>query len=238
MEWLEHAGPAWFVTLTYDEKHVPEGKSLEKKKFLQWLKDVQKRHSGPFRYYAVGEYGDRTKRPHYHMAVFFEHPAQYHALKAGWKKGFTQFGEINTARSRYLANYTAKKLTKPDDPRLADREPEFRTSSRNPPLGSAFVERTGNSRQAKKFVELTGDAPRSFRFDGRIYPFGDWALKKLRECLGVPLTEAERAAQHEEYYLWYPPAEAENDPEKARVIREHIDAKKRQGHWRGKGSKI
>lgn len=239
MEWFEHAGPAWFVTLTYNPDNLPENGTLEKKKFLQWIKDTQRRRSDVFRYYAVGEYGDKSHRPHYHMAVFLEHPAQIDSIRAAWEnKGFTQASELNTQRARYLANYTAKKLTKTGDPRLAGREPEFRTSSRNPPLGSAFVEKVGHSSQAKRIVELTGDAPRTFTFQGKQYPVGDWALGRLRTQLGVPDTVQGRREANPNYNRYYYQEGATWDPEAANKLREQIDAKKAQGYWRGKGSKV
>lgn len=166
MEWLEHRERCFFVTFTYNDENLPEGGKLEKKQFLQWLKDVQRRRTGPFRYYLVGEYGDRSKRPHYHMAVFPEHFTQVSVLRSEWSKGFTQADEINHARARYLANYTAKKLTKTGPNGLP---PEFRTSSRNPPLGQAFCERIirqFSTGAGAEIIKERGDVPRTFRISG------------------------------------------------------------------------
>ena len=73
MEWLYHPERSYFFTFTISPEH--ETGSLNKKYFHQWLKDTQKA-IGRFRYYAIGEYGDKSGREHYHLAVFPEHPAR------------------------------------------------------------------------------------------------------------------------------------------------------------------
>lgn len=77
----------WFVTLTYDEQHVPRcnvldndgeilslmtlaPKDLDKfQKDLRAYYDYHFQHQG-IRYFACGEYGDLYKRPHYHYLFF------------------------------------------------------------------------------------------------------------------------------------------------------------------------
>lgn len=238
MEWVECPLPSYFLTLTYAPEYLPDGGTLEKKRFLQWLKDVQRRKSGPFRYYAVGEYGERSQRPHYHLAVFPEHVAQLYALEAEWTKGFVQATEINHARARYLANYTAKKLTKSADPRLEGREPEFRTSSRNPPLGAEFIARLTAQASLAKVVAQTGDVPRTFRIDGKIYPIGKWALAKLRHNFNIPQTHAGRCQANPAYLNHYPLEGAEWNPEEAEAMEIRIDAKKKITFHRGEAPKI
>lgn len=238
MEWLFCPERSWFFTFTYSEDNLPSGGSLDKKRTLQWLKDVQKRKTGPFRYYLVGEYGDDTHRPHLHMAVFPEHAAQIIALENSWEKGFVQRAEITHARARYLANYTAKKLTKPGHPDLAGREPEFRTSSRNPPLGAAFVERYAAHPGFIRFAKERGDVQRNFRVDGKIYPIGDWALSKLRQKLGIPQTHKGRAKAHPRYEEYFPLEGAEWDPEEAEILEVKLATKKKQGRYRGPGTKV
>lgn len=238
MEWVECPIPSYFVTLTYAPEHIPENGTLDKKYVHQWVKDTQKRYTGPFRYYLVGEYGDCSQRPHYHLAIFPKHVAQIHAFQAAWKKGFVQATEINHARARYLANYTAKKLTKTRDPRLEGREPEFRSSSRNPPLGAAFVERLSRQPSLKKIVAQTGDVPRTFRIDGKIYPIGCWALTQLRNNFDIPQTHAGRSKANPNYLNHYPLEGAEWNPEEAELMEIRIDAKKKITFHRGEAPKI
>lgn len=58
-----------FVTLTYSPKHLPPYSSLRYDDLTKFWKRLRKRF-GKLRYYAVGEYGDRTLRPHYHACIF------------------------------------------------------------------------------------------------------------------------------------------------------------------------
>jgi hypothetical protein len=68
-----------FVTLTYSDSHLPVNCSLrltDLQLFFKRLRVNIKRHPDPrlrntrIKYYACGEYGDLTLRPHYHMILF------------------------------------------------------------------------------------------------------------------------------------------------------------------------
>lgn len=71
---LDHSKKAVFLTLTYDNEHLPvlvnvntgQGTPTLQKRDLQlFLKRLRKAFKGKeLRYYAVGEYGSRTLRPH------------------------------------------------------------------------------------------------------------------------------------------------------------------------------
>lgn len=235
-----HGHPAYFTTHTYSEATVPrtiEGiETLDKSSFRKWLQSQRKNH-GPFRYYAVGEYGDNTFRPHYHMALFSESSQQASAILESWqeKYGFITVTEITDERARYLANYTAKKLNKPDDPRLCfGQEPEFRISSRNPPIGADFINvlyKTYTARAGAQIIKDRGDIERTFRWNGRIYPIAPWILNKARERLGIPITHTERLT-HPEYEKWHEIQEAIYDPETAHNMETHLNAKKIQRLYR------
>lgn len=225
-----------FCTLTYNDDTVPctvEGvQSLRKKTFRKWLSN-QAKIQGSFRYYAVGEYGDLTKRPHYHLALFCFDNEQANAILETWRKsfGFVQVAEITDERARYLANYTAKKLTKHDDDRLEyGQEPEFRISSRNPPIGAAYIDKlveNFSSKHGKRILKERGDIERSFRFNGRIYPVHPWILTKARERLGIPVLHRDRCI-HPEYLKWHEIMEAEINHEEADQIERNLHAKKKQ----------
>jgi len=234
LEWLFHPfeGLPMFVTLTYNEKSVPiesgdDGApvhTLKKKRFLKWVNNVQ-RNVGSFRYYAVGEYGDDTFRPHYHMAIFPRTNQQIPEIMSLWKDafGFVTVGEMDAKRARYLANYTTKKLTKDSDERLqTNQEPEFRTSSRRPPLGSRSVDflcapyRTGDGRS---ILEERGDVERTFRFDGKVYPLDAFILRKMRGELGIPLLHRERIEANPNYLEFHASQEAIFDG----AIATHLD---------------
>lgn len=241
MEWRTHGG-GYFVTLTYNDDsipvaHGPDGaavQTLDKKRTLKWLNNCQS-DLGSFRYYLVGEYGDTTGRPHYHMALFPTSDSQLGPILERWQdRGFTSHSEITTQRARYLARYTAKKLTAPNDPRLDGREPEFRTSSRRPPLGAEFCDAIVNhytKRQGAALIAEQGDIARTFRIDGQIYPIGDWALKKIRTELGIPTRHSDRL-MHPNYEKYNPILEATCLPDEAMAMEAKLNAKAKQQHHR------
>ena len=70
----EQACSALFVTLTYDDEKVPKTASglmtLQKSDLQKFFKRLRKKTHEKISYYAVGEYGDKTQRPHYHIILF------------------------------------------------------------------------------------------------------------------------------------------------------------------------
>lgn len=60
-----------FCTLTYDDDHLPANGALQPKDLQLFLKRLR-REIDPLRirYFAVGEYGEKTRRPHYHLTLF------------------------------------------------------------------------------------------------------------------------------------------------------------------------
>lgn len=84
---LQYHDSSYFVTLTYDDLHVPKSYypdpetgeahtsfTLCKRDFQLWMKRLRKKFSDDkIRFFACGEYGGQTKRPHYHVIVFGLH---------------------------------------------------------------------------------------------------------------------------------------------------------------------
>lgn len=134
-----------FVTLTYAPENLPEsehfsGGSLEKtdlQKFLKRLRfNYQKKYgTTKIRHFAVGEYGEKSKRAHYHLLLFNIDPQRAELMiKKSWTLGLSQTDELNENRIKYTVGYTIKKMTGlenfPDG-----RVPEFSIQSKNPALG-------------------------------------------------------------------------------------------------------
>ena len=70
-----------FVTLTYDDEHLPPDHKIHKEHLQNFFKRA--RHSFKFRYLACGEYGEQTRRPHYHALIFgqnFNHAKYKYSL--------------------------------------------------------------------------------------------------------------------------------------------------------------
>jgi hypothetical protein len=111
-----------FITLTYNDEHLPEDRSLDRQHLTKFFKRLRK-HRGPFRYYACGEYGDLTKRAHYHACLFgldFADKIQFerkgdHTLYLSqqltdiWGHGHCTVAELNFETAAYCARYVLKK---------------------------------------------------------------------------------------------------------------------------------
>jgi len=235
-----------FVTLTYDNDHLPREidvdgapvESLKKKQFLQWINNSARKF--PYRYLAVGEYGDDSGRPHYHMAAFPKYCVDpYRAREVFddlWPYGRTQVAEINDARAKYLAGYSVKKLTSADDWRLkGNQQPEFRTSSKNPPIGAAcipFLVNHYRKSKNKELYKMRGDIDRTFTIARQPFTLTKYILDKTREQLGISLTHSDRIAANSNYLLNFPTHEAEQCPEKAQNLADRLMDKSRHRKYR------
>lgn len=66
----------YFVTLTYDDAHLPPKGSLVKQDLKDFIKRLRKKFNrdfkfkGKIRMFCCGEYGDQSLRPHYHLILF------------------------------------------------------------------------------------------------------------------------------------------------------------------------
>lgn len=239
METCTHPGTAWFLTLTYDDDHVPRTidgiQTLDKKGSRIWIQNAM-RDLGAFRYFLVGEYGDITLRPHLHLAVFPQSDSQVSALTRRWDKGHSSAYPLTPERAAYLAQYAAKKLTKDTDERLEPgQEPEFRTSSTRPPLAHAFVSvlvHAYSQGAGKALVEERGDVERSWRIGRRILPVPSYVLRETRRALGIPELHRDRLA-HPGYYANRAAEEAATwEPTIATIEEEQMNAKKKANQLR------
>ena len=58
----------YFVTLTYDDAHLPAKNSLVPDDLQKFMKRLRKHFpNNKIRFFACGEYGDTSWRPHYHL---------------------------------------------------------------------------------------------------------------------------------------------------------------------------
>jgi hypothetical protein len=126
---------AYFLTLTYDNEHVPISVknflTLNKKHFQDFLKRLRKHHTlqnidTKICYYAVGEYGTNTYRPHYHAIIYNINPD---LLQKAWTLGQIHVGEVNGATISYVCKYLHKGKTIPMH-QNDDRVPEFSLMSK------------------------------------------------------------------------------------------------------------
>lgn len=149
-----------FLTLTYAPEHLPEKGSLEPEHLVRFIKRLRKRldrHQTTIRYYAVGEYGEKLERPHYHLLIFgWDFPDRYFwkysksgeplyrspELEALWTKGHSTIGETTWESAAYAARYTLKKINgERAVNHYKDKLPEFIRLSLKPGIGHNWIEK-------------------------------------------------------------------------------------------------
>lgn len=99
----------------------------------RFFKRLRRRH-GQFRFYAVGEYGERLGRPHYHVLAFGI-ALSPESLRDVWGMGHVHIGNVEAASINYCVEYALKREKREA---LIDlrRQPEFAVMSRNPGIGA------------------------------------------------------------------------------------------------------
>lgn len=151
---LKYNSSAYFLTLTYDNNHIKRVHSIDeygeliergtlyKKDFQLFMKRLRKEYSkysdNKLRFFAAGEYGDSTWRPHYHAIIFgldlklvecsirskdpyYNVIEQYKTNKLGqplfmsnwlndiWQNGFVVVGDVTEQSISYTCRYVIKK---------------------------------------------------------------------------------------------------------------------------------
>lgn len=171
----------YFVTLTYDPAHLPTKQlvdsdsgemfyhgTLEPTDLTKFIKRLRRHFEYNYnhdniRFYACGEYGEHTDRPHYH-AIIFNLPlndleelcttAQGNKLYLSktieeiWGKGNISVGEVTWETCAYTARYIMKKqkgqtkgLVRLHNDELAELETEFTRMSRRPGIAFDYYEK-------------------------------------------------------------------------------------------------
>lgn len=139
-----------FISLTYDDDHLPPGGSLVKTHFQKFMKRLRKA-CGQMRYYHCGEYGETLGRPHHHACLFgfdFEDKTPWTTrngfpvyrsatLERIWPNGNSEIGSVTFESAAYVARYIMKKITGPAAPQHYEgRTPEYTSMSRRPGIGT------------------------------------------------------------------------------------------------------
>lgn len=147
---------AVFLTLTYDDEHLPSDYGLHKDDLQNFWKRLRKDldlENKKIKYYACGEYGDLYGRPHYHAIVFgLDYSEQSRKLvKENWTMCDSQrfdydsrshkergFAPVSPNDIRYVCGYVQKKYNGEKAKEVyGDRIPPFSASSRG--LGLQFA---------------------------------------------------------------------------------------------------
>lgn len=178
-------GHVTFITLTYDPENLPDGGTLVKEDFTNFVKRLKyhtrdkfvtaglSESQNGFRYFGVGEYGDRFGRPHYHLVVFgVPMEDMQMAIRHAWTKGHTDVGLAEPGAFKYVANYVQKKLNGDmAEKEYAGKEHPFAQMSRMPGIGSHVTD------QIVEKLKKTQQHPKNAKFGNQIF---EWYGGKLR----------------------------------------------------------
>lgn len=176
---LKYHDSAYFVTLTYSDEWLNRDDQIGKTRrfyasdengsasvslslYKKDLQDFFKRLRYEFpddkiRYFACGEYGDKSKRPHYHAIIYGLHlnDLKYYKLSnlneiyynseklnSIWKRGYVVVGSVSWQSCAYVARYVTKKAkgVTADSYATFNMDPEFVVMSRRPGIGYGYLE--------------------------------------------------------------------------------------------------
>jgi len=206
-EWslrLEHeymfSDSAFFITLTYDDNSLPRTKegypTLVKKDVQNYIKRLRNDHvryvtkelkiskkevknvSKPIRYYAVGEYGSKTRRPHYHILLFNYDIANISPLTNQWKNtntnmphGHVDIGTVTASSINYVTKYMFKPFARKDK-----RIRPFSLMSKKPIIGQAYIDNYGSYHVQNEDLEVRDQNGRLRRLP-KAYMYRLWTIE-------------------------------------------------------------
>lgn len=194
-------GDNTFLTLTYNEKHLPKDLSVCPREISLFMKRLRKTTRLSLRYFAVGEYGDTNGLPHYHLALFglpccaygqtrtFKDPgrhccSQCTLIASIWGKGFAFLGTLTSQSAQYTAGYVTKKMTKHSDPRLEGRLPEFARMSLRPGIGYNMMHEVASTLMEHNLERNLLDVPTVLTHGRSNLPLGRYLRRSLRKLIG------------------------------------------------------
>ena len=159
---LDHAISAYFLTMTYDDIHMPRVNgcgTLHKRHtqlFMKRIRNHQRKLISQenkctlkvadflvktvpeykIKYYLVGEYGDKTRRPHYHALLFNVKREVIENVSSIWKQGHIKVGTVTPESINYCTKYMLKQQFGKRDWRAKP----FTTMSRRPAIGMQYLD--------------------------------------------------------------------------------------------------
>lgn len=190
---------AEFVTLTYNDEHLPEDESVSVREMQLFMKRLRKAKDEKIRFYCVGEYGENFGRPHYHLLLFgtrFDDRKLHSRTRIGselyvsnelsrlWSRngkeiGYAATGEVTWESAAYCARYVMKKINgdMADEHyehvtrfgEVVSRTREFSTMSRNPGIGGSWLDSFVSDCYPSDFVTIHGRRFKPPRFYDRRY---------------------------------------------------------------------
>lgn len=211
-----------FLTLTYRPENLPIGGTLVKRDFQLFMKRLRKANGDKkIRFFACGEYGEGTHRPHYHACLFGYDPPDkvIHTVRDGvplftsaaigklWPFGFNTVGAVTFESAAYVARYVMKKVTgnraaahytvlDQETGELIERTPEFVLMSRGGRNGrgiaAEWFEKYQSDVYPHDFVVARGQRMKPPRYFDKLLELEDAALMAELRDLRLKLMDQQR----------------------------------------------
>lgn len=207
-----------FVTLTYDDAHLPEGGDLQPRHLRAFLRRVRRavtsrRRRPPgilgseLRFLCCGEYGEKGDRPHYHALLFGvsfndgkpigKDLFSSEALSQLWSVdgvplGFASFGGVSGRSAAYVAQYSLKKQGARQWSEYYGegivKQPPFLRCSIRPGIGARWLEKYKQDTQ-HGYIVVDGQQFAVPRYYQKLLEVSDVGLSRMARA---------RAADHAE----------------------------------------
>lgn len=177
-----------FITLTYDDAHLPADGALDHPAFQRFMKRLRKRFAPEtVRFYMCGEYGPENWRPHYHACLFncdFDDKKYLRVMESGaklytsellselWPFGYTSVGDVTFESAAYIARYCVQKITGDAAEAHYARVGgvcEYNQMSRMPGLGAGFLEKWESDIYPHDYVVVNGKECNVPKYYDRIF---------------------------------------------------------------------
>lgn len=230
-----------FLTLTYDDEHLPHDGALQPKDLQGFIKrlrrtlertssDLKSDRGNRIRFFACGEYGETNDRPHYHALIFGLDVRDgqragkdlYTSPRLGslWGNGLTRYGACTAASASYVAQYSVKAHGRSNcDADGVYRQPPFLRMSRRPAIGLEWL-----TRYKQDLINGYLQAGQ------RKYAIPRYYLTKLKQLEGLLHDDIIDARHAQRAYFsrvrGRPKTPADNDREL--LAREHIHQRRKQ----------
>lgn len=153
------------------------------------------------KYYACGEYGGVTERPHYH-AVIFNMPLKYtqvnNFLMKAWNQGFVHLGRAEIGSITYVVKYVMKSI---DITRHDNRQSEFALMSKGlgiDYLSKAMLAFARNEKSAMCTLEGGKKFPMPRYYKDKIFTETEkWFIQAMAEVEREKNPKPEKSAKDE-----------------------------------------
>lgn len=199
-----------FLTLTYDDKHLPPDGSLHIDHFQKFMKRLRF-HYGKLRFFHCGEYGEKFSRPHYHACLFgfdFDDKTLWKTIRGNklytskklqeiWPQGFSTIGDLTFESAAYVARYVTKKITGKNAEshyekldHYGEYKPitrEYTTMSRRPGIGKEWFDKFNSGVFPSDFIIMRGKKIKPPKYYDTLYerlsPSEHLQLKNQRKAI-------------------------------------------------------